>query len=212
MKKVILYMGLIALMSLATTNIAAQVTIGADLPPSENAVLDLKMGTVATDSTASKGLALPRVALTSPTLPNPMSKHERGMVVYNITSSTTITPGFYCNDGTKWVKMDTGGNWFYMPSFEISTATIGTGLTKDLYNIWIDQFSGNDATTFRKNPGAPATVLPFFPARTDLNYYVTFYDNVALEINAISDNGVMSYRVKATATEASFVNIVFVLK
>jgi len=213
MKKVILSLCFLALMSLMTMNVSAQVTIGADLPPSENALLDLKQQS---DSTATKGLSLPRVSLQSTTLAAPMSKHERGLVVYNINTAATVTPGFYYNDGTKWVKMTTIGNWFYMPSVAISTATItpaGPDLTIDLYAAWTQQFDGvSTPTTFKKNPSAPTAVVPFFPARNELNYYVTYFDNTALDITSISDSGVMSYRVIGNATDASYVNIVFVLK
>ena len=55
-------------------------------------------------------------------------------------------------------------------------------------------------------------MLPTLPAKTDLYYYVTDYDTNVLTSVSISANGVMTYTVSRQPTEASYVNIVFVLK
>jgi hypothetical protein len=57
----------------------------------------------------SKGLLLPRVELTSTTAAAPLAAHTAGMVVYNTVSAgsggTAVSPGYYYNDGTQWVKI-----------------------------------------------------------------------------------------------------------
>jgi len=57
----------------------------------------------------SKGLLLPRVELTSTTAAAPLANHTAGMVVYNTVSAgsggTAVSPGYYYNDGTQWVKI-----------------------------------------------------------------------------------------------------------
>ena len=56
----------------------------------------------------NKGLLLNRVALTGTNDATTVGAHTAGMVVYNTatagTGATAVTPGEYCNDGTKWVK------------------------------------------------------------------------------------------------------------
>jgi hypothetical protein len=51
----------------------------------------------------NKGFLLPRLQLASATQATPLSQHVAGMIVYNTAAATGLTPGFYYNDGTKWV-------------------------------------------------------------------------------------------------------------
>jgi len=84
----------------------AQVTIGDQTAPDVNAVLDLRSNT-------KLGLLLPRLALTATNLAAPLQAHVAGMVVYNTATAGTapnnVTPGFYYDDGTKWVAVGSGG-------------------------------------------------------------------------------------------------------
>jgi hypothetical protein len=61
-----------------------------------NAVLDLE--------STNKGLLVPRLALTGTTAAAPLATAVAGMVVYNTASIADVTPGFYYNDGTNWIK------------------------------------------------------------------------------------------------------------
>jgi hypothetical protein len=58
---------------------------------------------------AKKGLLLSRVALTATNAAGPLTAHVAGMVVYNTatagTGATAVTPGYYYNDGTQWVRI-----------------------------------------------------------------------------------------------------------
>jgi hypothetical protein len=74
-------------------------------------------GAVAPDASAgldvnftNKGLLIPRVSLTGTTSFAPLTAHVAGMVVYNIATVSDVTPGFYFNDGTKWVAGLPKGN------------------------------------------------------------------------------------------------------
>lgn len=51
----------------------------------------------------NKGFLLPRLQLTSVSSPAPLPEHVAGMIVYNTATATGLIPGFYYNDGTKWV-------------------------------------------------------------------------------------------------------------
>ena len=74
----------------------AQVKIGAPGDPDLNAVLEL---------TGPRGLLLPRVTLAGITDPSPLSAHTAGMVVYNIATTADTKPGYYYNDGVKWMRI-----------------------------------------------------------------------------------------------------------
>ena len=203
MKKSFLLAGIFALMSITALN--AQVTIGKNQAPNPDAVLELV--TPGND----KGFLPPRIALVAPSNPSPLSTHVQGMVVYNTTESTadTLQAGFYYNTGTQWVHMATVppylDGWFYMPSIVFDTSVQEDGLTKDLYQEYVNQFENPKA----KNPGAADFILP---KATDLNYYILDYDPAVFANVSVDENGVMTYDIIGPATDASFINIVFAKK
>ena len=50
-----------------------------------------------------KGLLIPRVALSGSDNIAPLAAHVAGMVVYNTATAGDVTPGFYLDNGTKWI-------------------------------------------------------------------------------------------------------------
>jgi len=100
--------------------------------------------------------------------------------------------------------------FFYMPAILFETSTQGTQ-TKDLYQEYINQFTGVNNTTFVSSTGAP-TEIPHLPAATDLYYYVTHYDDTVIDNVSIDANGVLSYDVIDNANPYSYISIVFVVK
>jgi hypothetical protein len=90
MKKILL------LLYFSTISIFAQVGIGTS-NPHPNSLLDLE--------STSNGVLMPRVELESTTSFSPLSSHEQGMIVYNTRFINDVTPGFYYNNGSTWVKM-----------------------------------------------------------------------------------------------------------
>lgn len=205
MKK-ILFTIVMACICLFTSNLKAQVTIGSNTEPNANAVLDLI-------SNSNKGLLLPRVALTATNNPSPTSAHTAGMTVYNTATTSLnngydVSPGFYYNDGSKWVQLPLGyTKWFYMPSVSFDTSTTGNSRTKDLYTLYYNQFHAPAV----KSTGAPTSV-PYIPAATDFYYYITDYDTAVFSGISINASGVMTYNVIGSATDCSYINIAFVLK
>lgn len=193
---------------LSILSLKSQVSIGVDaVSPHEDAILDLQAD--------DKGILLPRVKLTSTTDSSPLKNHVEGMIVYNTaiggSGLTYVSPGFYYNDGKAWVRLPLGyTNWFYMPSIPFATSEDAQAQTKDLYEEYKRQFGGG-SVTFVKSTSAPQ-IIPYLPAATDLYYYVTDYDPEVFSNISINDNGVMTYDVKAAATDYTFINIVFVLK
>lgn len=53
----------------------------------------------------NKGMLLPRVALTGTANVAPLAAHVAGMTVYNTATAGDVTPGYYYNDGAKWVRL-----------------------------------------------------------------------------------------------------------
>lgn len=107
MKKYITITGLVLL--LGTASLQAQVGISTN-NPNKDAALDLNN----TDGSNTKGLLLPKVALTATNSAAPLSAHTAGMKVYNTATAgsgiTAVTPGEYYNDGSKWVRSATIAN------------------------------------------------------------------------------------------------------
>ena len=121
----------------------AQVTIGENTPPDANAVLDLRANN-------KLGLLLPRLNLTSTASASPLSAHVKGMVVYNLVSAGTapnaVTPGFYYDDGTQWVRLTNQSELQTAYTFAFDNATRNftitpSGGTAEVINI-------PDANTF----------------------------------------------------------------
>lgn len=79
----------------------SQVTIGAGTPPDTDAILDLV-------SNDNKGLLVPRVVLVSTSDPTPLTRHVEGMTVYN--TGTSIAPGYYFNNGSRWIAVADGNS------------------------------------------------------------------------------------------------------
>jgi hypothetical protein len=97
------------------TKSISQVKIG-DNPTNlnPNSLLELE--------STDKGLLIPRLSLTQTTNAAPLTNHVSGMIAYNTAEQNDVVPGFYYNDGSKWVRLLTNG--------QISSPTvIGTSPT-----------------------------------------------------------------------------------
>ncbi len=198
---------LLILLSIGVTS-QAQVTIGSNDAPHSDAVLDLKSGT-------KKGFLPPRVELQSTNNKSPLGNMVQGMTVYNTATAGTapynVTPGYYYNDGTQWVRIQESTpnapiKWFYMPSISFDTSVTGTA-TKDLYTLFQSQFN----TPKVYSAGAPSSI-PYIPGKNDMYYYILDYDANVFSSISIDANGKMTYTVTSNATSCSYINIVFVLK
>jgi hypothetical protein len=210
-------------------SIKAQVTIGSETAPDINALLELKQ-----DGITKKGLLLPRVVLTSTTSASPMTTHVMGMVVYNTATAGTlpnnVTPGYYYNDGAKWVRLLYAGEttvprFFYMPSIVIPTSTANLGAatydsgtqtyTIDLFDLYNKQY-GLTAIAGSGTPvkSAGATTLPSVSSASALEYFITYYDNTVYANLAIAADGKLTYKVVANpvVTAKTYMNIVLKIK
>ena len=125
-------------------------------------------------------------------------------------TSNIKSPGFYYYDNTisKWVGAFRNNNFpkfFYMPSVLVNTSTLGAK-SMDLYNLYYNQFNSPPV----KSSGSVGSI-PTLP-KNELEYYVTYYDTSLMNNVSITADGVMSYNVIGNASDASFMNIVFVVK
>src|ERR1035437_6613150 len=66
-------------------------------PPDGSAILDV--------TSASKGMLIPRVALTQTTSQSPITSPATSLLVWNTATVNDVTPGYYYWGGTKWEKM-----------------------------------------------------------------------------------------------------------
>jgi uncharacterized protein (TIGR02145 family) len=101
---------LVMLVLIGAVSMNGQVRIGGTTTPNAGALLDVNP----TDTTlfGSKGLALPRVALSATNSNKPVGSWKAGMLVYNTayagTGTTAVTPGTYFCNGSAWVKVSDG--------------------------------------------------------------------------------------------------------
>ena len=220
MKKTFLLAGIFALMSFTT--LKAQVTIGSLNPPSNDALLDLKETTT---GVSTKGLLLPRVALQSTILSNPMTNPEMGMFVYNTATTSTgandVTPGIYYNDGSKWVKSGDVAtpSFFYMPSILLPVDTsdpvaynaVTQTFTVDLYAKYAEQFGLTQPGSSAQSPNA--TALPVYSG-SELSYYIIYYDNAVFGNVSVSNSGILTYKLVSSPvfSEKTYMNIVLQVK
>lgn len=117
--------------------------------------------------------------------------------------------------------------FFYMPAVIFNTKTTGTSLTRDLYQDYVNQFTTARGTAYNIAHGANGGSLPYDGGvigsdgapdtiatynRGELHYYVTYYDKNVFANISINADGVLKYDIIGTATPASYMNIVFVIK
>ena len=136
-------------------------------------------------SSTSKGVLLPRVALTSTTALAPITgttTAPESLMIYNTaTAGTTpnnVTPGFYFWTGSKWNRVLNTDNEakpmvFYAPSIALDTTT-GTH-TVDLYLEYKNQFG---SPKYSSNVDTPLTTYTV----GQLAYFITYIDETVLQI------------------------------
>ena len=138
------------------------------------------------------------------------------------------------NETTYTVTVKAAPRFFYMPAVVFNTDNQTTGtttLTRDLYELYENQFNGtahhivqgaNTAGTAAVETvnytggvksSANATALSsYLFTRGELEYHITYYDQAVFEIVGITEGGVLEYKIIGEATPMSYMNIVFVIK
>ena len=112
--------------------------------------------------------------------------------------------------------------FFYMPAVIFNTAQTGT-TTRDLYQEYKNQFTG---TTHYIDHGVGGGTIQYtggligstgasgidIYTKSELEYYVSYYDQNVFENLSIDADGKLTYTIKTNATAASYMNIIFVVK
>ena len=131
------------------------------------------------------------------------------LAVAGLQPSTTVTDKVVVTDVNGVLKNSSGAmpKFFFMPAITFDTSVITAGLTKNLYQEYINQFTNVTV----KSTSAPVNI-PFMPNSTDLYYYVTYFDPTVFANLSIDDNGILTYDIIGSGTPTSYLNIVFVLK
>ena len=97
--------------------------------------------------------------------------------------------------------------WFYPPAVVIDASSLDTMATLDLHADYVDQFSN----PLVSNPEAVGFV-PYY-LESQLDYYITYFDDDVLDNISIDANGVMTYDVIAVPFDNyTVINVVFVIK
>ena len=116
---------------------------------------------------ASKGFLLPRLTLTATNNFAPLTAHVAGMTVYNTATTGTapnnVTPGYYYNDGTQWVRIATGADAKTEPWFDKATNTEATTNTQNIYqkgNVAIGTQNGIGTFNIDAAKNNPTTGTP----------------------------------------------------
>jgi hypothetical protein len=97
--------------------------------------------------------------------------------------------------------------WFYAPAVTIDASSTGSGLTLDLHQEYVNQFTSPSVSS----PGAPVNI-PYYN-ESELYYFVTYYDNTILSGLSISSTGVLTYNIDSVPSDNyTVINVVFLIK
>lgn len=212
------------LLILFSITISAQIGINTENP---EVTLDLNAGETA--GATAEGLLIPRLSLSELTSKDLLySANARGTLIYvtKIDGTTTtvtkeiIRPGFYSFDGAKWITLRGADvqDFFYMPPIllsmdesDLSYNTINNRFEINVYDSYVSQLSLSDVTNTVKNPSA---VTSNIFTKTELDFFVTYYDSSVFKNVSITNNGDLYYELQQTLerTPKTFMNIIFKIK
>lgn len=196
MKKIIYI--IIVLQIVVCCPLYCQIGIYTDTPDNSTA---LDINSLSTDN--NKGLLIPQLTTAQK---NAITSPAHSLLVYD-TDENCISQNLGSESSPQWTCLTLfNRSFFYMPSINIPTITLGTS-SIDLFAIYKNQF----ASPMFASTGSPAAI-PQFPNATDLYYYVTYHDPLRITINGITANGVMNYTTIKKANYDDYINIVFVVK
>jgi hypothetical protein len=174
------------------------------------------------------GIMVPKLTKTQlQSKDNSYGTNQNGTLVFvqqiNTTASTPKTisvnrVGFYYYDATdsQWKKLRSDPEWFYLPPFKLPWSSGALNQQVNLYNVYVNNFTGMTTPPAYTSPGAPG-ILPGHPGTqaTDFYYVITDYSTPSLAPNTISidANGLMEYDCTTTPpTPFDFITIILIRK
>jgi hypothetical protein len=107
---------LLTLFCVASATVAQNVGINDDnSAPKSSAMLDV--------FSTSKGMLIPRVALTSTSAATPITTPETSLLVYNTATAGDVIPGYYYWNGSSWIRLQATGTGIQKLSTVTKSAT-----------------------------------------------------------------------------------------
>lgn len=220
MKKLLLFIGCIS----SFVCLQAQIGVNTATP---QVSLDIHAASI--DGTTAEGLSAPRLTLSELTLKDSKYTSDQiGAMVYvadvsgsaSVKTKNVISVGYYYYDGTLWQTLgpDQSLHFLYMPAVVLPTNTSDPSynsatqtFTVNLYANYSAQFGMSASGSSVKSPGA--TALPVLSADA-LEYLIVYYDNTVYQNVAVSNVGVLTYKLPAvvTVTDKTFMNILLKVK
>lgn len=80
----------------------------------------------------TKGLLIPRIALSATTSALPVTSPATSLLIYNTASVSDVTPGYYYWDGTRWVRMLSGTGCVTLDgAYDCGGSGFGRAITSD---------------------------------------------------------------------------------
>jgi trimeric autotransporter adhesin len=134
MKQYLKILAIVLIIKLSETKLQAQ-SIGinnAGIAPATSAMLDIVSTT--------RGVLMPRIALTSTTDVSTVASPATSLLIYNTATAssgiTAVSPGYYYFDGVKWISLEgkNGSNWSLLGNIGTNATTnfIGTTDNQDV--------------------------------------------------------------------------------
>lgn len=140
---------------------------------------------------------------------NSLEAPAKGMLVQD-TNSQCIFKNLGTTTKPVWVNLsdnNTQGDYFYIPAVDVPVSNLGASSSIDLYELYKNQFQ----TPMIGSTGAPESIENF-PLASELYYFITEFDKDLIQINKVDENGKVSYQALQEVDQASYMNIVVVLK
>lgn len=139
---------------------------------------------------------------------------------YDAGKTTEFAPTQVVVSNTQGVLGSMNAVWplfFYMPSVVLPVDTSdprynGTDFVIDLHKMYSEQFQPGLALTPPPATASPSAGALPVEQKTDLGYFVTYYDPAVFTDVKVTDSGILSYKLLSATpnvTENTFMNIVF---
>ena len=137
----------------------------------------------------------------------------------NSTIEEVSKKGFYYYDGKDWVRVMQKAQ-IYLPSIVLKTTT--GSYTIDLYDVYLAQFRGGVSAATNTGTSTSSVTTSFAKSssnailrvfeKTDLDYFITYFDSNVFSNVSVNANGVLTYDVTSAGenavSEDTFMNIV----
>lgn len=186
---------LLLFLSAVTTILAQNVGINATgATPDASAILDV--------ASSTKGLLVPRVALTATTVAAPITSPTTSLLVYNTNTANDVIPGYYYWNGTEWIAFGSGSNWSLLGNAGTDPTVNSIGTTDDADLVF--QTDGEEVMRLYSGGGVEINAgVSVDTAITAINVEGSTNNYMELNIQNLSNGALASSDIVATANNGS---------